>query len=791
MISLAKLPGSNDSGFDEDQLRTHLNHFMRQFILLHPDRINLTLFALNELNEQQFLCKTVCRKFARSNRFINGLLWQELAQTMSDFFMYDTFIDKFRLLSFDHFTNSSRHANALEISTYMCSLLISRGYLNCFVAQGYAHLNRIKDRVVDLIESCQICSNRLPNEQFYQSTNMLDALWLTESSVNLPNSDVDKILDLDETKSRLWNVRPSVLDLLTGVGQIKTDQNNNMYRRRIERESYTAANNNFNRVLKYDDHLSQNSNDNNQSEVDLDYDDVLIGRRIHFWVVLHPPELGEFVFIDPVTGSHSIAELSLQQYQGVEGIWNDRNYWINMQHPSHIISFNLQEITEWEPIFRLLDFKEFPRSQHGDKIDDVCKQLCHSVMAPIHNPILLLQHNPQHPLLYQETKCKASTDHEVSVICPRYICNDYRQERDRSGNKLRQRFGANSRQDALVERVIYFDKFEDMVEEHFSFNINRRRSLDRMIHIRKEYDNDASRYIEYFENGRSDGLKTRIMDSESSNLEECTMFFDEMNRFDSLRSRELRSNRWLIEYYGSNRMDGLISRHIRLNTNEKQISAKQVSMIVDRYDKVRRSKSYVPLELILYNLHSKKIVTCQKLEEIEEVTSRVDQYELSELDWRHANLVLANEDVVWSGNRNENVCGHPNPVKDKLVGMQRCALEEYIRSRNDHSMICRLRRIELRSHCQPEEFVTVDNMVHLKTETDVLNGHCQVRSRMLESTSNDLVNQWKNQCSERYRKDFVIDLLNNSELCDNKDAVSFVRNVALKLARQKDKLTND
>ena len=59
--------------------------------------------------------------------------------------------------------------------------------------------------------------------------------------------------------------------------------------------------------------------------------DKFYGLRIHSWVlVLHGKrEVAESFFIEPSTGrAHS---LQYDGYLGIESVWSNENYWVNMQ----------------------------------------------------------------------------------------------------------------------------------------------------------------------------------------------------------------------------------------------------------------------------------------------------------------------------------------------------------------------------------------------------------------------------------------------------------------------------
>jgi hypothetical protein len=59
--------------------------------------------------------------------------------------------------------------------------------------------------------------------------------------------------------------------------------------------------------------------------------DELQGLRIHAWVLVldGKREVAEKFFIDPLTGISY--PTNSPQFLGIESMWNNKNYWVNMQ----------------------------------------------------------------------------------------------------------------------------------------------------------------------------------------------------------------------------------------------------------------------------------------------------------------------------------------------------------------------------------------------------------------------------------------------------------------------------
>lgn len=59
--------------------------------------------------------------------------------------------------------------------------------------------------------------------------------------------------------------------------------------------------------------------------------DELYGMRVHSWVLVlsGSREVPQSFFLEPTTGQ--AVPYTDKNYQGIESIWNARNYWVNMQ----------------------------------------------------------------------------------------------------------------------------------------------------------------------------------------------------------------------------------------------------------------------------------------------------------------------------------------------------------------------------------------------------------------------------------------------------------------------------
>ncbi|KMS94089.1 hypothetical protein BVRB_024910, partial [Beta vulgaris subsp. vulgaris] len=82
------------------------------------------------------------------------------------------------------------------------------------------------------------------------------------------------------------------------------------------------------------------------------YQDPYQDRRVHCWVMVLPGrrDISNVQFIEPSTGI--IYQLNESPYQRIESLWNESNYWINIQKPCELkdLYFDLDDSEAWEYI---------------------------------------------------------------------------------------------------------------------------------------------------------------------------------------------------------------------------------------------------------------------------------------------------------------------------------------------------------------------------------------------------------------------------------------------------------
>jgi len=108
--------------------------------------------------------------------------------------------------------------------------------------------------------------------------------------------------------------------------------------------------------------------------------DPLAKSRVHAWVMVRPGRRGvtETVFVEPTTGK--IMPASQSHYVGIESVFNDTNYWVNMQvhednglYAMSEMNFDLDDTTAWE--FVLFDERKAQLANASDNFTRVTRNI--------------------------------------------------------------------------------------------------------------------------------------------------------------------------------------------------------------------------------------------------------------------------------------------------------------------------------------------------------------------------------------------------------------------------------
>lgn len=131
---------------------------------------------------------------------------------------------------------------------------------------------------------------------------------LIDNHVCITNSQRDKVLE-EESKKR-YSVQPP-RDLSSKFEKRQADKEKS----KIEAEEQQKRDEIAARV----------------TEAEAPPPDLYYGLRFHCWVLVlsGKREVAQSFFIEPTTGEDH--PLDWDQYLGIESLWNNKNYWVNMQ----------------------------------------------------------------------------------------------------------------------------------------------------------------------------------------------------------------------------------------------------------------------------------------------------------------------------------------------------------------------------------------------------------------------------------------------------------------------------
>ncbi|CAL1679691.1 unnamed protein product [Lasius platythorax] len=308
--------------------------------------------------------------------------------------------------------------------------------------------------------------------------------------------------------------------------------------------------------------------------------DKYFGHRIHAWVVILPDDKGvrigeitEPIFLEPSSGmSYNPADEETNSlYLGVESIWNDQNYWVNMQPRGMScaeINWDLSKVELWE---HLLPGEPRVARKDADEIEedvDVERDKHLDMPASYVNEIQIhsLDFERRYP---QGSKTIFYKKVKVELYAPYF------------------------QMDGLIQRVtIYADYEYTTPVQCYEKYLNR---SDCLTESRRDFDTDT--VTDFFEKDRSDHCKANhylASDTASIDNERAIDFYDSA-QFDGL-SRIETGPLHLTQYY-TNREDFLYYRHAQFSKVDKDnpadgIHSRCISKIIEKYHRNEEIPAY-------------------------------------------------------------------------------------------------------------------------------------------------------------------------------------------------------
>ncbi|KAM7404190.1 hypothetical protein PAMP_011559 [Pampus punctatissimus] len=284
---------------DEMRLLAVADNFQRQYSHLFPDRKPLLLCPVNECGVKKFVSTTLQPTLTIHPELFT---WEGCASFVANFLSLDPLeppVDLPRYLSSSTSVLQRQTATCFEFGTLLCSLLLGTNY-DAYCVSGYA----VRDMCLldQRLQECPLLDTRL---------NVTDEV----------------VMSLQQQQEKKYTVRP--------LRELESHFLIQQEKKKREDEA----------VLLQKQTLQE---DSQQPPAD-----PLQGLRVHCWVLVlsGSRSVQENFFIDPLTGkSYSTADDS---FLGIEGVWNNLNYYVNMQNCSNGCAdmvYDLDDIKLWEPV---------------------------------------------------------------------------------------------------------------------------------------------------------------------------------------------------------------------------------------------------------------------------------------------------------------------------------------------------------------------------------------------------------------------------------------------------------
>lgn len=302
----------------ESTLLEYVEDFRRQFVTVFPTRRPLTLAPKNECGVRKFICSTIHPTLLPYNDVYD---LKECADFVSDYLKFVPLDDPTRLPDLVASTSTMlqvRSGDCLDLAILLVSLLRGAGY-NAYCVAGYA------PQWVTEQDQSEVTCPLLP-DQVELARKKKEAEEKAKEDEKRHNKYI--ILGRPEHKSRYRAARVQEADDLA--------------RAAVEAEEA--------RVRKLKEKAA----------------DPLHGQRAHAWVLVSRGrrDVTEEFFIEPTTGT--IYPVSQSPYFAVDAVWNELNYWVNVQShmskqiPINEMAWDLSVGAAWEYV--LIDERKYRES---------------------------------------------------------------------------------------------------------------------------------------------------------------------------------------------------------------------------------------------------------------------------------------------------------------------------------------------------------------------------------------------------------------------------------------------
>ncbi|KAM3665148.1 dynein regulatory complex subunit 7 [Ammospiza maritima maritima] len=481
-IDTSNLPSSyKTNSRQEKKLLQQADHFLQQYSHLCPDRKPLFIHPLNECGVQKFVSTTVRPTLLP---YPDMYYWSGCASFVSNYLIMEPLkcpITPPSSLYSPTTIVKYQRGNCFDFSVLLCSLLVGAGY-DAYCVHGYATLE-----MCSMDQTQEVCPRlkKPPEEPVKEDPNQYKIKYPSE-----PKSQ----FELQQKAKEEEEAKPTQEE---------------------EREEEVVE------------------------EVEKPKRDSLHGLRVHAWVLVlsGKRKVPETFFINPFTGnSHSTKD---ECFLGIESIWNDKNYWVNMQdcrNGCKDLSFDLSNHFCWEIMFpESNDDSQLPTESPKDSTDDMQekKKIGSSFEMPL------------------------SWVERIKVSCQEYENPFPRGKKVILYDKAKQeKWAAYANRDGLVERLTVYadsDRTEELeVKEWFEHrkdllymrevnhqtqlitdHFNPGHPLLLKAHTYTSLEPETGHTVEFYHKARVDGLWKR-----SETATEMTEYFEE--REDLLHKRHIK-----------------------------------------------------------------------------------------------------------------------------------------------------------------------------------------------------------------------------------------------------------
>ncbi|XP_072168175.1 dynein regulatory complex subunit 7-like [Diadema setosum] len=525
----------------EKLVLAYAENFRRQYVHLYRDRKPLLLNPLNECSVEKFVCTTIRP---------TTLPFQELydydgcAEFVADYITFEPLdppVDLPKTLLSPTTVLRRQRGNSFEMSTLLCSLLLGAGY-DAYVVCGYA-----SREITVCDETREICPLMKKKNEVKKEEKKKE---MRKYTVKPPKDLRSKfILEMEARKD--------------------AEQKKEEEQRRKELEQ-------------------------KQEELEKPPPDELFGLRVHSWVLVlsGKREVPENFFIEPLTGnSYSTQHDS---YLGIESLWNNQNYWVNMQDCSNgckDLLFDLGDCVRWEFMF---PSNEKPLLDVPDMEDDA----------------LDFEDDED-----EEKEEEKHLDMPPSWVDPLQLSLKEYQSRCPQGKKTLmykraklEKYAHYLMQDGLIIRLsIYKDKELKELVQVKEWYSHRRDKLDLRVHNHR-----TGLITEYYKEGRPLHLKEQTYSPWPDS--ERTMIFYHHARVDGLTKREETALE-MTEHF-ENRDDFLFYRNVVFGKRPKKLEPagtqstsgpKPILKIMDRFNRNRSKPANEDVAECIYLISEDRI----------------------------------------------------------------------------------------------------------------------------------------------------------------------------------------